>query len=157
MRLPRIALAGALAVGAAWPCAADTPASDLTEPSTVAVFHDVVLHFNPDSLAKFAQPGTTAEDQGRVVRARRILPTFSGSQRILALVTLKPIPKSEREVHDHIDRAGNVRLLTPGLPDLGRFRVEDVRPKDAKGGFGYWRISAHLVGWKEMPNLWHND
>jgi hypothetical protein len=37
--------------------------------------------------------------------------------------------------------------LTPGRHAL-RFVVEDVRPKDEKGHYGYWRLSAYLTGWK---------
>jgi hypothetical protein len=38
--------------------------------------------------------------------------------------------------------------LEPGSHTIG-FAVEDVRPKDEDGHFGYWRVSAYLVGWKE--------
>lgn len=30
-----------------------------------------------------------------------------------------------------------------------RFVIEDIRPKDAEGNYGYWRVSAVVVGWKE--------
>jgi hypothetical protein len=46
--------------------------------------------------------------------------------------------------------------LTPGRHAV-RFEVEDMRPKDEKGNFGYWRISAHLVGWNKPPALWRNE
>ena len=36
--------------------------------------------------------------------------------------------------------------LTPGKHTI-RFVVENVRPKDANGNFGYWRISSQLLGW----------
>ena len=29
------------------------------------------------------------------------------------------------------------------------FAIEDIRPRDAEGNFGYWRVSALLVGWEE--------
>ncbi len=35
--------------------------------------------------------------------------------------------------------------LTPG-PHTINFMIENVRPKDADGHFGYWRISAQLLG-----------
>jgi hypothetical protein len=38
--------------------------------------------------------------------------------------------------------------LGPGS-HVVRFAVEDVRPKDDDGHFGYWRISSHLFGWTE--------
>jgi len=37
--------------------------------------------------------------------------------------------------------------LTPGPHDLV-WRVEDIRPRDAEGNHGYWRISAGLSGWR---------
>ncbi len=46
--------------------------------------------------------------------------------------------------------------LTPGKHTL-RFRVEEMRPKDEKGNYGYWRISAALIGWKKIPALWRNE
>ena len=38
--------------------------------------------------------------------------------------------------------------LTPGQHSI-KFMVEDVRPKDDDGNYGYWRMSAYLVGWKK--------
>lgn len=37
-----------------------------------------------------------------------------------------------------------------------QFTVENVRPTDENGNFGYWRISAYLVGWDRPPRLWKN-
>ena len=31
------------------------------------------------------------------------------------------------------------------------FTIENVRPKDADGHHGYWRISARLIGWSNLP------
>jgi hypothetical protein len=39
------------------------------------------------------------------------------------------------------------RALTPGTHTL-RYYIENVRPEDEDGHFGYWRVSAHLLGWK---------
>ncbi|MBN2565893.1 MAG: hypothetical protein JXB46_09285 [Candidatus Eisenbacteria bacterium] len=38
--------------------------------------------------------------------------------------------------------------LTPGRHLIG-FSIEGVRPEDAEGHFGYWRVSSNLVGWRE--------
>lgn len=38
--------------------------------------------------------------------------------------------------------------LTPGEHVIG-FRIENIRPKDDDGHFGYWRVSGHLLGWTE--------
>jgi len=37
-----------------------------------------------------------------------------------------------------------------------KFVIEDVRPEDAQGHFGYWRVSASLIGWDHAPQLWRN-
>lgn len=36
--------------------------------------------------------------------------------------------------------------LSPGVHTVS-FAVENVRPKDENGHFGYWRVSAHAYGW----------
>jgi hypothetical protein len=46
--------------------------------------------------------------------------------------------------------------LTPG-PHQVRFTIEDMRPKDDQGQYGYWRVSACIVGWDRVPALWRND
>lgn len=38
--------------------------------------------------------------------------------------------------------------LTPGPHEM-QFSIEDVRPRDENDHYGYWRVSAYLVGWKE--------
>jgi hypothetical protein len=38
--------------------------------------------------------------------------------------------------------------MSPGGHTLA-FTVDDVRPEDDGGNYGYWRVSAYLVGWKE--------
>ena len=45
--------------------------------------------------------------------------------------------------------------LAPGRHRIG-IRVEDVRAKDANGHFGYWRVSASVIGWDHTPRLWRN-
>jgi hypothetical protein len=45
--------------------------------------------------------------------------------------------------------------LTAG-PHRIRMQVENIRPEDAEGNFGYWRISAGLIGWDRPPELWKN-
>ena len=37
--------------------------------------------------------------------------------------------------------------LTPGAHEVS-WRVEDIRPANAEGNFGYWRVSAMVTGWK---------
>ncbi|MBZ0266491.1 hypothetical protein K8I28_17670 [bacterium] len=45
--------------------------------------------------------------------------------------------------------------LTTGTHKV-RFIVENMRPEDEDGNYGFWRISANLVGWEEYPELWKN-
>ncbi len=37
--------------------------------------------------------------------------------------------------------------LTPGRHTI-TYRIENIRPLDADGHFGYWRVSCHLLGWR---------
>jgi hypothetical protein len=98
-------------------------------PTVVSVFRDVALHFHPDSSAKFARRGLAVRDQGREARATVSLPRLRGPHRITALLTVRPVAKSDREVFDRYDRAGNVRVETGSGPDL-----EVVRFITAYGG-----------------------
>jgi hypothetical protein len=45
--------------------------------------------------------------------------------------------------------------LHAGSHEIG-FVIENMRPEDDKGNFGYWRVSASLVGWVDPPELWKN-
>jgi hypothetical protein len=45
--------------------------------------------------------------------------------------------------------------LTAGRHEV-RFVIEDLRPEDAQGHFGYWRVSASAIGWDHPPRLWRN-
>jgi hypothetical protein len=87
---------------------------------TVAVFTDVPLEFRADSAAAEVAPavGVAVEDRGRAVHRTLDLPGIDGPCRITALVTVRPVAKSDREVHDRYDRAGSIRLVSDGAPDL---------------------------------------
>ena len=95
----------------------------------VEAFRATMIHFSADSASRYAAPGERVEDRGRVVSTRGSLPRLAAGHRLIAHLTLEPCPKSEREVFDRWDRAGNVRLVTPGRPD-----VELVRFMTAYGG-----------------------
>ncbi|HEU4723899.1 MAG TPA: peptide-N-glycosidase F-related protein [Candidatus Eisenbacteria bacterium] len=110
-------------------------------PTTVGIFHDVALHFHPDSASKFAQPSVAVEDKGRVARTTITLVDSKRPQRITALVSLRPVPKSDRDVADRYDRAGNVRLAIDGGPDL-----EILRFMTAYGGRTDYEVDVtHLA------------
>ncbi len=99
------------------------------ESLTIRVFEDATVHFHPDSSAKYVTAGVTAEENGRIASALCLLPEWTEPHRITALLTLKPIPKSAREVFDRWDRAGNIRLALDGGPD-----IEIVRFMTSYGG-----------------------
>lgn len=44
----------------------------------------------------------------------------------------------------------------PAGPHVIRVEVEGIRPVDAAGNHGYWRVSASLLGWDHQPDLWRN-
>jgi Peptide-N-glycosidase F, C terminal/Peptide-N-glycosidase F, N terminal len=95
----------------------------------VPVFQGAMIHFHPDSSDRYVQPGERVTDRGRVVETRAWLPRAAMRERLVAHVIIEPVPKTEREVFDRWDRAGNVRLAVPGKPD-----VELVRFMTAYGG-----------------------
>jgi len=97
--------------------------------SLVQVFVGATVHFLPDSASKYLQAGQVAGDNGRIVQTTVDLPRFDDRRRITAFVTVSPIPKSDQEMFDRWDRAGNVRLRREGSPDL-----EIVRFMTAYGG-----------------------
>ncbi len=43
----------------------------------------------------------------------------------------------------------DLRMDLPPGEHAVEIAVEDVRPEDENGHYGYWRVSAYLVGWKE--------
>lgn len=138
------ALLAALLLSSAAPAAATAQPRQPTPraPVVVPVFRDVALHFHPDSAAKFAGRGVRVESNGRVARTTVTLPESRTPRRITALVTLRPVPKSDRDVADRYDRAGNVRLvLGDGGPDL-----EIVRFMTAYGGRTDYEVDvSHLA------------
>lgn len=103
------AVVAALAAGAA---------ATAAEPVVVPVLDRAMVHFNPDSTGLYARAGERVEDNGRAVVVAVDLPDDPPAGRIIAIFTLHPVPKTEREVFDRWDRAGNLRLVTAGLPDL---------------------------------------
>jgi hypothetical protein len=111
------------------PADAAPRASRHPDATEVPVFTDVALHFLPDSAGKYAGRDVAMEDRGRVARTTVTLPADPRPRRIVAHVAIRPEPKSDRDVHDRYDRAGNVRLVTGGGPD-----IEILRFMTAYGG-----------------------
>lgn len=126
---------------------ASSPAAPPPEAITVPLFQGAMVHFNPDSAGFYAGPGLTAEEDGRVARLQASLPEPAFPCRIKALVTLYPVPQDERTVHDRWDRAGNIRLVSEGAPDL-----EIVRFITAYGG-----RTDHEIDVSELAPLLRGD
>jgi len=105
---------GAAIIATAAASLAGTPAGRLTAP----VFEDAMVHFNPDTTSKYSLPDLHHEDNGRIAWTEVLLPADPPSGRIHAHLTLHPVPKTDRDVWDRWDRAGNLRLVLDGLPDL---------------------------------------
>lgn len=126
---------GPLARGAsatAAPTAAAPPA-----PVTVDLLRDCPLSYAPDSASSRGVNGVSFEEGGRTARFVAALPEIDGPHRITALVTVRPVARSDREVFDRYDRAGSVRLVTEGRPD-----VEVVRFITPYGGRGDYEVDV---------------
>ncbi len=98
-------------------------------PLDVPIFLDAMIHFSPDSSAKYATPGIEVRDRGRIVSTEIVLPADPPRGQVKALLTIKPIPQDERSMFDRWDRAGSIRLAFEEGPD-----VELVRFITAYGG-----------------------
>lgn len=118
-------------------------AADARDARTVHVFHQAMVHFLPDSADRYPGPGLEWRDNGRVVARTIDLPRFEGAHRILAHLTVQPVPKTEATVHDPWDRAGSLRLVVPGGAD-----VEVVKFITAYGG-----RTTHTVDVTELALL----
>lgn len=100
------------------------------DPVTVPVFHRDGIHFNPEHPDRYASDVLTASDNGRVLSRTVTLAPPDGPCEIVARVRIHPIPNGVNAVCDKWDRAGNVRLSLPGMPD-----VELIKFITAYGGF----------------------
>jgi len=99
------------------------------DPVTVHVFYENAIHFSPEDSSRYDTALVTASDKGREITRTLEIARPTGPVRITALLTVLPIPKDEVVVHDKWDRAGNVRLCRPGMPD-----IEVVKFVTAYGG-----------------------
>jgi hypothetical protein len=99
-------------------CASCTKLESTTEPHTIQIFRDNVIHFTPDDSSKYDTAMVSARDNGRQITTTLEMQRPSYPVTITARVDLRPIRKDIRNVHDHWDRAGNVRLSRAGMADL---------------------------------------
>lgn len=93
------------------------------------VFADEDIQFVPAGADSTVVRDVEVEDKGRVVARSMLILLPELPSKIEAVVSTEPVPKNELSVCDPWDRAGNIRLSRPGLPDL-----EIVRFVTAYGG-----------------------
>lgn len=84
----------------------------------VDLFRDAPIRYRPDSTVAPGVQDLMVADHGRLVSRSLALPAAEAPVRITLHLSIRPVPKDERTVHDRWDRAGNIRLRLPGLPDL---------------------------------------
>jgi hypothetical protein len=121
--------------------ASTTIGSDDPEATTIVIFDDDNIRFDTENPSANARESITVLDNGRVIQTSVVLPVFTDAVRIEAHVAIKPIPKDEVSVHDKWDRAGSIRLVAEGQPD-----VEIVKFMTAYGGLTEWTVDvSHLA------------
>ena len=98
-------------------------------PGTVSLFRDVTVHFTPGDSTLYDSPFASARDKGRVMATYREMDTGRGPVQVLLRFSVTPIRKDIRNMVDHWDRAGWIRLVKPGMAP-----VEMARFMTAYGG-----------------------
>ncbi len=99
------------------------------EPEVVSLFQDVTVHFTPDDSTLYDSPFASAKDNGRIMATYREMVSPRGPGRVWLNIEVRPIRKDIRNVVDHWDRAGWIRLVKPGMAP-----VEMARFMTAYGG-----------------------
>jgi len=108
---------------------------------TVKIFDNAPIHFNPEDPRGDRPETIEVLDNGRYINTAITLPEYDEPVRILAHVTVKPVPKDEISVHDKWDRAGSIRLVQDNQPD-----IEVVKFITAYGGRTDWSVDvSHLA------------
>ncbi len=119
------------------PALCDTPKPQVV----VEVFSDDPIHFDTHDSRGDARESIHVLDNGRIIQTTVDLPESSSPVRILAHVSINPVPKDEQSMHDNWDRAGSVLLMTEGQPNL-----ELVKFVTAYGGQTDWTVDvSHLA------------
>src|SRR6188474_562802 len=88
------------------------------DPVTIHVFHNQSIHFAPEDSSRYDTAAIRATQSGRIITRTLNLDPPPFPARITARVAIRPVPKDPESVHDKWDRAGSVRLLTPGSPAI---------------------------------------
>ena len=119
----------------------------LQSETAVEVLTSDLIHFDPKDPARESRDAVRVLDNGRVIRTTVDLPLLMGPTRITADVVVRPIPKDELDLHDKWDRAGSIRLVADGQPDL-----EIVKFITAYGGRTEWSVDvSHLAPLLQGP------
>jgi hypothetical protein len=124
---------------------ADGPANGFVK---TEVFSETVIHFTPDAPDRYDTDSVHAQDNGRVMERRLNLMDHVERDKFLrhggqvkAVLTIKPIPKTDTEVHDKWDRAGNIQLV---LEDQSE--IELIKFVTAYGGETRYEVDiTHLA------------
>lgn len=121
----------------AWGCS-----EPVAEPPTrrIPLFEDVTLHFTPDDSTRYDSPFASARDNGRVMTTYREFTPGAPAGRATLELTLRPIRKAIREVHDRWDRAGWIRLV----PDDGA-PIEMMRFMTSYGGQTHHSVDVSRI------------
>ncbi len=105
-------------IGVSSQAISETLDSNTTWPYVVTVFDSAGIHFSPDSADVYRTAGNVPGDNGRTISTSVALPALAVPVQIKGHLRIHPVPKNERDVFDRWDRAGNVRLLREGRPDI---------------------------------------
>ncbi len=88
------------------------------DPYTVHIFHDNDIHFAVGDSSRFDTDFVRGLDNGRQIERTVELTRPDYAVRVMAHLSIRPMPKDEQSMYDKWDRAGNVRLVRPGRPDI---------------------------------------
>lgn len=101
----------------------------------IPLYQGVTVHFTPEDSTRYDSPFASARDNGRVMTTYREFASPAAFGQASLELSLTPIRKGIREVHDRWDRAGWVRLVSPGAAP-----VELVRFMTSYGGSTQHRV-----------------
>lgn len=99
------------------------------EPVVLNLYNDVTVHFTPDDSTLYDSPFASARDNGRIMTTYQEMKPVRPGGRVMLRLGVRPIRKDIRNMVDHWDRAGWIRLVKPGMAP-----VEMARFMTAYGG-----------------------
>ncbi len=137
-----VGLATVISLAVGVPTAAGQPVTEEATPLTVStVFKGDPIQFKVDDSLSLAREGVRILDNGRLIQTEVELPSHERALKIMAHLTVKPIPKDALSVYDRWDRAGSIRLYPEGQPE-----IEVIKFVTAYGGRTDWSVDvSHLA------------